>query len=174
MTFWLVLFAVGMVVLVLSFIFIIKAVGRFSFVKRIAKENRKKKILVSAGIVLITVALLGFIFNIINAAMIVIHLLLIWIICDGVNLILKKCLKKEPKYYYAGIAAVCITIVYMSVGWYYAHHVYETHYDIKVNKDLNGKTLKVVQISDSHVGTVFDADKFMEYIEDINKLEPTW
>lgn len=39
------------------------------------------------------------------------------------------------------------------MGWYFAHHVYETNYTIETEKEMAEDGLRVALISDSHVGT---------------------
>ena len=58
-----------------------------------------------------------------NAAICVIHLTVIWILCDGVNLVVRKKRGRGFERYYAGVFALGITFCYLACGWYLAHHV---------------------------------------------------
>ena len=55
--------------------------------------------------------------------------------------------------YVPGILAIFITAVYLCIGWYYGHHVFEMHYSLETEKNLGRERLRIVQISDSHIGS---------------------
>ena len=72
----------------------------------------------------------------------------------------------------AGILALASCAVYLSYGWYTAHHVIETDYSLQTSKNLGQKPLRIVQISDSHIGATFDGDGFAEHMKKIQSASP--
>ncbi|MBR1743151.1 MAG: metallophosphoesterase [Lachnospiraceae bacterium] len=143
---------------------------KFHFVQEIAKEHKKRSWLVAAVPVLILVLL--FFLKTVIAVIISLHLLVFWILCDFIAWLIKRFAKKSSEKYFAGIAAILITTVYLCIGWYYGHHVFETHYSVESNKDLGMERLRIVQISDSHLGCTFDGDGFAEYMKRVQKTKP--
>ena len=79
--------------------------------------------------------------------------------------IIQKIRKKEFKRYYAGITAVVFTVCYLGAGWYCAHHVWQTSYEIQTDKSVGN--LKVAVFSDSHVGATFDGEGFAGHMKEI-------
>lgn len=159
--------------------------------KTLGKE-KWKHFLLGLVIVLLISGILVLTLNMMNAIIILLHLLLIWLLCDLTAWIIRKISHKEKKEtegtskgteertrpYIAGIVALILTGVYLSYGWFCAHHVYVTDYAFETKKELGrdsetGKEdLHIVWFSDSHVGATFDANTFRTYCDAISKEQP--
>lgn len=74
------------------------------------------------------------------------------------------------KRYYAGAVALVFTIGYLGSGWYLAHHVWETDYQIQTDKEVG--SLRVAVFADSHVGTTFHGEGFAEHMKTIEEQHP--
>ena len=136
---------------------------------RIKKFGIKNKYLPYI-IVVLFILILSLIFNFITTAIIIIHYFVIWLFMDIIFMIIKKIRKKDFKHYVAGIITIVFVPIYIGIGVYNVYDVKVTKYDIKTNK-LNDK-YKVALISDSHMGTTFNADKFNDYLKEIEKNNP--
>lgn len=66
--------------------------------------------------------------------------------------------KKDFKYYLGGIITIVFTTIYIGYGIYSAYNVKETSYTFSSDK-LDNK-YRIALVSDSHLGTTFDADGF--------------
>lgn len=133
---------------------------------------KNKKI---ARIILLIVFIIAIIFMIldaINTLIVLIHIFASFLFYEFVigliNLITKKTINNSISF----TLALITTIIYLSYGYYMAHHVVETRYIIKSNKDIGVDNFRIVQISDSHIGTVISGKRFSKYIDKINKLNP--
>ena len=60
----------------------------------------------------------------------------------------------------------------MMYAYYLGNHVIETHYVVYTKKDIGLDNFRIVQVSDSHLGTTMDGKEFSQYMENINKLNP--
>lgn len=167
---WTVLFGGLFVGAIIGLFYIVFRTHKFSFIQEIAQKHKIAAWLVSL-FPLAAVGLFGFI-NIYAVIIVLLHLMVIWFICDITGFIAKKISKKTTKKYYAGIVAIVITVIYMGYGWFSAHHVFETDYKIKTDKDLGQENLKVVTIADSHIGITLDGEKFSKEMEKISRLNP--
>ena len=186
---FLLLFAVG----IGSLFYFWNRFHKFYFVQKIAKEHKKFSWLVAAIPVLLLVLL--FFVKTVIATIICLHLLVFWLLCDFISWLMKrtelwelitkwslvadflnwfrkKTEASSKKYYYPGIFAILITTVYLCIGWYYGHHVFETHYTVESKKELGVDNLRIVQISDSHLGCTFDGDGFAKYMKRVQKTKP--
>lgn len=134
------------------------------------KRTISLKRVVSFAIVFVVAAVLGFTMNTVNMAICMFHLLAIWLIFDGIFALIKKARKTDFKRYYAGGLAIVFTFAYMTMGWYYAHHVYRT--DLLVESSKGVQKLRIAQITDSHVGATFHAKELFQYITEINETTP--
>ncbi len=146
--------------------FLINRIGKFYIIQRITCGKKLPKIIIPLILVIISVLIMTAFINIVNAIICIIHLVIIWLICELIALLIKKICKKEFKYYFTGIASIILTIFYMSVGWYYAHEIFTTRYEINTDKDIG--ELKIVQFADSHIGATFDSNGFSEQVCKMN------
>lgn len=164
------------------FIYLINRFTKFSLINKLSGNNAKKTKFFSACIVLLIVILSIIIFDSLNTAIIMIHLGIIWLICDAFSAIVtfskNRLLKlnttdattKNCSLYCAGIAAITITAIYLCFGWYLAHHVSPTYYTVTTDKTV--APLRIVQFADSHIGTTFHADGFAKNIEKLQAANP--
>lgn len=163
---------------IMLFTFIIFLIGVFYLVSRLNKfkiiakyeKNKTLKYLIPFGIIAIFVLILSFFFSIINVIIIVIHYLVFTLLFELIFLIIKKIRKKDFKYYYAGLIVLIFTPIYLMFGWYYAHQIYRTEYSFKTDKLSN--SYKIIQFSDSHLGTTFDSEGFKNELLKIEKEKP--
>lgn len=105
-----------------------------------------------------------------NAIVCILHLIIFWLISDGIFALIKKRRKKSLKRYYAGAVALVFIIGYLGSGWYLAHHVWETDYQIQTDKEVG--SLRVAVFADSHVGTTFHGEGFAEHMKTIEEQHP--
>lgn len=167
---WIAIFFSVIVAAVAGIIYVISRIGKFACVRKLTKDKRGMKILCGVGFVIALILITGITMGLINTMVCLIHLLLIWLICDLIGWIVRKYTKKEFTVYLAGIAAIVITFGYLSVGFYLAHHVWRTNYTIETDKEVG--SLRIVQFADSHVGTTFHADGFRAHMKEIQKQKP--
>lgn len=172
MDMWNVIVICTLVCLLLLLSYLITRLYHFQWMQKLT--HHKKWISVFIGIVAVIV--LGVIMSItvdgINMVICFMHLGGMWLVCDGISYVVQKVRKKPFKRYYAGLFAITGTLLLLGIGWYYAHQVYETDYQITTEKDLAGEPIRIVQITDSHVGSTFHATKFEEYLQEIQTLTP--
>lgn len=123
-----------------------------------------------AGLIIIALCMtiVAIIWTVMNAFVVLLHLMVAWMICDLVGVILKKVCKKEFEVYWQSGVALVLTVAYLSWGWYCAHNVWETTYAVDAAGKAGG--LKIVQITDSHIGAIFDGDGFSKHIDTINTV----
>lgn len=158
------------VIAVLGLVYLVTRFHCFEYIRKIAQERRALSWLIAS--MPVCVIAVFFFLETVSTTVFVLHLMVFWLLCDLANVIIKKIRKKDFRRYYAGAAAILVTVVYLSVGWYYGHHVYQTEYTVKAEKDIGEKGLRVVQISDSHVGSTFDGEGFAEYMQKVSETDP--
>ena len=146
--------------------YLLYRVQRSYLLKKISNKKIKWLIII---LELIIIGIFMFI-NMVNTMIVVIHLFFINLILDLIFLIIKKITKKQLKYNISLLLSLILTTIYMVYGYYLAHNIVETDYIIKTNKNIDN--FRIVQISDSHLGTTIDGDEFKKYIYKINKLNP--
>ena len=167
---WLVILSALLAAFIAGLLYISFRAAHFGFVRRIAAGRKSvSRLICFAGFVLLTV-LLSLIWNLINAFVCMAHLMIFWMICDGISYVISKIRHKEPARSAAGAAAMILCVLYLAGGWYAAHHVWTAVYRFDTGK-LNGD-FRIVQLTDSHLGTVFHADRFEKYMDEINALSP--
>lgn len=161
----------GIVLLALvGLIYLFTRFRRFRFVRRLSGE-RRWLVWVLSSVPLLIIVVFAF-FDLINTVIVVLHLIAFWALFDLVVFLLRKLAHREFKYYWPGGAAILLAVAYLGFGWYWAHHVSETRYELTTEKNIGMDTLRIVQISDSHIGNTFDGEGFTQQIERIQGTEP--
>ncbi len=140
------------------------------FVRRSARGKRRAAVLICLAFYVLLTAVLGLLLNFINALICILHLVLFRLLCGLAAFALSKLRHRRPRESAVGTAAAVLCLVYLTYGWIAAHHVSRTDYVFsspKLTEDL-----RIVQITDAHIGATFDAGGFSEYVREINALSP--
>ena len=108
----------------------------------------------------------------VNTLIVILHLDIFLGLGELLEKVVRKISGKKVSCYWQGGLAILTLILYLSAGYYNAYHVSETRYQLKTSKDLKGESIRVVQISDSHVGATFDGEGFGKHLKNIQKTNP--
>ena len=162
------LLTIALLVLVPINIFIGKQINKLNAVKNI--KNKYIRLLVSSLFFFLTIVL--YLIDFINANIIIIHFFFILAFVKVGFLLIDKKKKIKNIQEITLLVSLVVTIVYLGYGYYTAHNVIETHYEIISSKELGVDNFRIVQITDSHVGSTMDGDKFYNYMLEINKTNP--
>lgn len=164
-----------------SLIYLAGRFARFGWLRRITGKHKVWRYLLG---LLLSAALLelgAYVFGIITAMVAVFHVAAIWLLCDLCFFLRSRRKKKKPAAgkeitaasphpYYAGIAALMLSILYLSLGWYQAHHVWQKNYTVKTEKNIGN--FRLAYMADAHVGTTFSGKKFGEHMKKLQKSNP--
>ena len=155
------------------FFYIANRLSRLAFLEGLTGGKRWRRVLLGVGLTLLLALVLSLTMGYINAIICLIHLAIFWLLIEGAARLICRISRRgwgKIARTAAGCAAIVFTAVYLAAGWVQAYHIWETDYAFATQKQVG--TLRIVQISDSHVGTTFDGEGFAEAIEPINALEP--
>ena len=181
---------------VAGIIYLISRFRRFGIVHAIAGERVWLQRLIA--LIPIAVIVVFGVFETVNTVIVVLHLALFWLFADIVTAIAGRVIKRgkntgtDPetdagtapeagsataegkpfKVYWKGLIVILVCAVYLGFGWYNAHHVDRTAYELSTEKSLPGGKLRIAQIADSHIGTTFDGEGFASYMQTIQKDNP--
>lgn len=154
----------GMMLAALAgFAYVVSRLTKFGWLRRFPK---KTALLISTSVLLGILLLLTAWGGLWNAMIVFIHLMLFWLLCDGAAALIRR----PARRYWAGYAAIGITVLYLGMGYFFAHHVFRTEY--RVNLPMDAQSLRIVGFSDSHVGTTFHGEKLEEYVARMNGENP--
>ena len=144
--------------------------ARFSFVQKLVGGRQGRARLLCLAFFLALTALLWALWNMVNAVVCLLHLAVFWMAADLAAFLVARIRNKQPEGYGAGAAALILCTLWLAGGYVAAHHVWITEYTFATEKV--DREVRLVQISDAHVGATFDAGGFLKHIEGINALEP--
>ncbi len=167
---WFIIIGLILSVFALGLIYISFRAARFKAVLSLAKGRKWPARLLCLVVFAALTGFLWLIWNMMNAVVCMLHLMLFWAISDLGSLIVARIRHKKTERYWAGAAAIALCALWLTWGWICAHHVWTTVYSIETDK--LDSDFRIVQISDSHVGATFHADGFLSHIEHINALKP--
>ncbi len=140
------------------------------FLKRLSHDRKGLARFFCLIFYVLLTALLALLFNLFNALICMLHLYLFWLLCDLGRLLLGLLRKRKTEAWRAGLLAIVLCTLWLSYGWISAHHVQQTQYSFSSPKLRT--ELRIVQISDAHVGATFHADGLLRYVEEINSCQP--
>ena len=163
-----------MIVLFISTIagilYLANRIGKFAIIQKFTKGKKLRSTIIGLVIAVALTAIIWLAWGSMNAIICVLHLIVFWLISDGIFALFKKARKKSFTRYYASIVAIIFTVCYLGTGWYLAHHVWETTYQIQTDKNIGD--LRVAVFSDSHTGTTFHGEGFAEHMKKIEAQNP--
>ena len=166
---WILLMLIIIVIVATGVCFLMRRYKKLSFMKKAKEKNKILWVTLLCVPVVIIAAIT--LFNTYIGVIGMLHLIGFWLLCSLISKLLRKITKRNFRSDFEGLAAVILTVAYLSVGWYFAHHVYETTYTFDTSKDV-GEGIRVAQIADLHLGTTLDGDGFAKQLERIEKTNP--
>ncbi len=170
MGFWFLLILTLLTVFAAGLLYISFRAAHFPAIRRLAGGKKGPAVLLSLAAFLALAAVLWAVWNMMNAVVCLLHLVVFWLISDLVSLIVSKIRKRPSRPVRAGIAAMVLCVLWLAGGYAADHHVSLTTYAFdspKLQRDV-----RLVQIADSHIGATFHADGFRKHMETINGLSP--
>ncbi len=170
MGFWGLIMGALVLVVIAGLIYLATRFMKFSFVRRLCRGRKPLMFLVGLGIVAAVTAISYFTMGYMNAAIVVVHFMLFFALCELGFFIARRIRRRAFLRYWAGLAAIVLTVCYLGVGMIQAYGVWEKDYSLTTDKTLG--TLRVAMIADSHTGTTFDGEGFARHMEELQKTEP--
>ena len=172
---WYLLLAVLIAAFVAGLAYVSGRAARWPFVQKLAKGKKgPARSMCLAAFAVLTIVL-SLTLGPLNALVVFVHLFLFWALCDLVALIVRK-VRRTPSERadrsrnFAGVAAILLCAVYLGLGWHAAHHVSETDYSLETAK--LAAPVRIVAITDAHLGAILHADDLARYVDEINALSP--
>lgn len=150
--------------------FLIYSVRKFRFVAALSRGSQAAGWAVGAAAILLPSVLIWAVWGSMNMIIVLLHLAVFWGIAALVQWGVQKCRKKPLRRYYAGAAAILITVLYLGVGFVQANHVWQTDYTVTTEKPVG--SLRVALLADAHVGTTFDGEGLAAHIDRIQAQKP--
>ena len=142
-------------------------IRRFSALRKLEK---KRSWLISAALVAIPAVVLSLLWTSLNMAVCLLHLTLFWMLADLASALIRRLRKKTFKRYWAGAAAIALSVAWLGAGWFNANHVWQTNYTVETDKAVGN--LRIALLAASHMGTTFHADGFAAHLMDIQAQNP--
>ena len=167
---WLAIFGAVLAVSAGGAVYLICGSHRFSLIKKLGEKHKLLSWIAAAAIPAVICGS-WCIVNIWSVAIVMIHLFIFWMLCDLVVKIVRMISGKKSEKNWAGAAAIAITAVYLAFGWYFAHHIDITNYQLSSDK-IKGQGVRIALIADSHLGITLDGEKFAEQMKRIDECKP--
>ena len=170
MAIWFVIIGTVLAIFAAGLLYISSRAARFSVVQRLAHGKKGIARLLCLLFFGVVTGLLWAALNLVNALVCLLHLAVFWMVSDLISFFVTKIRKRQPKRYWAGAVAMVLCALWLVGGWVADHHVWTTTYTLETSK--LSREVRLVQISDSHIGATFHADGFRKHMETINSLRP--
>ncbi len=167
---WIIILILALTAVSAGLVYLCNRFSKFTILKTASKGSKKRLILFSIIPLVLIIAITCITMNFVNSIICILHLTAFWLISDLIFFIIKKIRKADFKRYYSGLSAICVTVVYLSAGWYLLHSVSQTNYELTTYKDIG--ELRIIQLADSHVGTTFSGKEFEGYLKRMEQQKP--
>lgn len=167
---WLILFGSLFALGGASSLFLIYSVGRLPFIEVLTNGSKIMTWLLSALIIIAPTALIWMSYTVTNAIIVLLHLIFFWGLAEILRILAMKFDIATVSRSMSAAAGILITVLYLGLGWYQAHHVAQTDYTLTTDKKVGN--LRIALIGDSHLGSTFDADGFAKHLKTIEKAKP--
>lgn len=167
---WIFIFGLAFVGVILAIFFLSVRLSHFPFIQKAAGGRKGRSRLFALLLVIAAAAILYIWLNPINMTICIGHLIAFWLLFELIFLLIGKYSHRQINVYIPGVCGVLLTIVYMLAAAWLCLNVWVKEYSFETPK-LKGD-LRIVQITDSHMGATFHADGLLEYVHEINKLNP--
>ena len=166
---WLMIMLILLGLALLAVYYLLTRFHHFSFEQELAAGHRALSWLVA----FLPLALLGLfaVKNVTTLIVVLLHLTAGFLLCGLIASLTKRLAGVEIPYDIQGAAAIVLTAVYLSLGWYMAHHVFETDYRFETRKPLK-QDFRIAALADSHLGVTLDGEAFAREMRRIQELQP--
>ena len=158
-------FLILVLLIIFICLFIMKSIQKLNIFQKI--NNKFLVWLISFIPLLLIFIILGFI----NGIVVVFHLFIFLLISNLIMIIISKVNKRKTNDTVSVILGVFLAVVYLVIGAYNCFDISRTNYEIQTNKDIGSSSFRIIQISDTHMGTTFDGNGFKKEIEKISKID---
>ena len=167
---WILIFGIAIIAAAASFAYLCNRVYRLLPAENrlVPKYKKRLRIFTAISAVLIVVLFFAALLGYVNAAIIIIHLTVFWLLADLIFYIVKK-LSGKRLFRLSSCVAVVTSFIYLVVGFALANNVWATRYTVYTDKNVN---LRIVMFADSHVGTTFSGAELAEYVEQMQGYNP--
>lgn len=153
-----------------SVVYLAARVRRFGPIQRLSQKRRALSWLIGFALVLVPVAALCLLWTPLNMAVCLLHLTLFWLLSDLVFALIRRLRHAAFKRYWAGLAALIVSVGWLTMGWVQANCVWRKDYTISTDKEVG--SLRVALLSDSHMGTTFHAEGFARHLQRVQAQQP--
>ena len=153
-----------------SVVYLAARVRRFGPIQRLSQKRRALSWLIGFVLVLVPAAALCLLWTPLNMAVCLLHLTLFWLLSDLVFALIRRLRHAAFKRYWAGLAALIVSVAWLTMGWVQANCVWQKNYTISTDKQVG--SLRVALLSDSHMGTTFHAEGFARHLQRVQAQQP--
>ena len=153
-----------------SVVYLAARVRRFGPIQRLSQKRRALSWLIGFALVLVPAAALCLLWTPLNMAVCLLHLTLFWLLADLVSAMIRRLRHAAFKRYWAGLAALIVSVGWLTMGWVQANCVWQKNYTISTDKEVG--SLRVALLSDSHMGTTFHAKGFAKHLQRVQAQQP--
>jgi len=167
---WVIIMLVLGLTALASFVYLLTRFHSFSFIKALDEKSRALAWL-AALLPLLLTGVFWLRFNVTTLFVVLLHLMAAFLLCGLVFFLIRKLGKISIPYDIEGAAAILLTIVYLSIGWYNGHHVSQTDYRFETAKSLK-RDYRIVEIADSHFGITQTGETFTREMQRVQALNP--
>ncbi|MBR5094577.1 MAG: metallophosphoesterase [Oscillospiraceae bacterium] len=167
---WLIILVAVLATTALGLAYCVACVGRFALVRELSGGKKWRGRLISLGIVAAVFAALALLLSTVNAIVVSLHVVLFLLLFGLGTRIWERVTGRRSRIYWQGWLALGFSVVYLTAGYVLCRHVWQKDYHLQTDKELG--TLKIALIADSHIGTTFDGEGFVQELRRIEEQSP--
>ena len=166
---WLIIAGLVLSAAIAGTVYMVVSISKFGAFEAAAGGKKWLKMLLSFLVLAAAFAAVSYFMSVINAVIILLNETLFFLAFGLIMRLVRHFSGKEFTVNWQGWLALIASAVYLAVGYYLLHHVWQKDYTVHTDKNIS---LKIAMIADSHLGTTFDGDGFAEHLQTIAAQQP--
>lgn len=166
---WLIILGAVIAASVAGVAYMTVSVAHFGSIQAVAGERNWLKYLLSFLIIAAVFGITAYAMSTVNAVIVFLNEVMFFLIFGGIMRIVTHFTGRQFTVNWQGWLAIVSSVIYLAIGWYLLHHVWQTDYSLKTDKAVK---LKIAMFADSHLSTTFDGDGFAEHMRTIEAQNP--
>lgn len=170
MTMWIIIAWTSIACIITAIFYVSAKVSNLLCIDTLSEWGKFKQFSLGMLITLGMTGIIALCVDFINAFICVLYLAMIWGVSDFIFWLLARFTNITFDHYYVGWVAIVISVFSLSIGWYLDHHVWQTDYELKTDKEVSD--FRVAMFADSHIGTTFGIDGFSKHLKTIEEQNP--
>ena len=166
---WLIILGAVIAAMIAGVVYMTVSVAKFVGIQAVAGEHGWLRYLLSFICIVLVFVIVAYAMSPVNAMIVFLNEVMFFLLYGGIIRIITHFSGKQFSVNWQGWLAIVTSVIYLAIGYYLLHHVWQKDYSLKTDKQVS---LKIAMFADSHLSTTFDGEGFAKHMKTIESQQP--